>query len=349
MQLECDEFNDSLEEQNDIFKKNLVAENGAEQWSQWQKHNFSRSEGSSEESNGKHRESLGKTPRSKICSTGLTPQFDKLNFSNQSSILFCPGSPVDFSLLPPTEDTRRCSTVMKKLEQMSDDSPYNAICKDLFSTDLVEYVANDSISHDELSCLSSGTFVKSGSSFPDINFQYPDISCQESVSQQNNYQLDQERKKPQVSLSPEENSAQNVIEADLWVTQSTEKFLAKTTVSANVHALDSIAEERKFINSFSPKEQKSEESKKKLSAIPVKQFKKSGSAESRGVFLEISPPRRQVYDLCGSTAGSVQKQKTSCPTGWSKTSVKSRNYQRLNFTQGKNKSCNPVIYCYLKL
>jgi hypothetical protein len=348
MQLECDEFNDSLEEQNDVFKKKLIAENGAKQWSQWQRRNFSRSEGSSEESTGKNCESVGKTPRSKIYSSGLTPQFDKLNFSSQNSISFCPGSPVDFSLLSPTEDTRRCSTVMKKLEQISDDFHCNLICKDLFSTDLVEHVTNDSVAPDELSCLSSGTFVKSGSSFPDVNFQYPDISCQESVSQQNNHQLDQERKKPLVSFSQEENSAQSVIEAGLWVKQSTEQLLAKTTFSADVHVVDMIADERKFINSFSHKEQKPEESKEKLSAIPVKQFKKSDSSKPGGVFLEISPPRRLVDDICGSTAVSVQKQKTSCTTGWSKTSVKSRNYQRLNLTQGKNKLHNPVIYCYLK-
>lgn len=348
IQLEYDEFNDSLEEQNDVFNKNVVTENGAEQWSQWQKHNFSRSEGSSEESGGKHCESVGKTPRSKIYSTGLTPQFDKLNFSSHNSISICPGSPVDFSLLPPTEDTRRCSTVMKKLEQVSYDSPCNTVCKDLFPTDLVEYVANDSMSG-ELSCLSSGTFVKSGSSFPDINFQYPDISCQEPVSQQNSYKLDKEINKPLVSLSPEQNSAKSVIEAGLWVKQSAEKLLDKTTVSSNVHVLNTISEESISIDSFSHKEQKTEESKEKLSAIPVKQFKKSENAESGGVFLEISPPRKQVYDLCGSTTDSVQKQKTSCITGWSKTSVKSRNYQCLNFTPGKNKLCNTVIYCYLKL
>jgi hypothetical protein len=344
MQLECDEFSDSLEEYNDVFKKNLVAENGAEQWTEWQKRNFSRSEGSSGEFNGKHCESVCKTPRSKIYSTGLTPQFDKLDFCSQNSISFSPGSPVDFSLLPPTEDTRRCSTVMKKLQQMSYDSTCDAVCKDLFSTDLAEYVANDLNSPDESS---SGTFVKSRSSIPDINFQYPDISCQESASQQNNYQLAQEKKKTQVSVSMEENSAQNVIEADLWVEQ-TEKS-ARKAVSAAVFTVNTTAEERQFNNNFIPKEQKSEDSIKKISAIPVKQFKKSESVESGGVCLEISPPKRHVHDLCGSTTDNVRKQKTSFITGWSKTSIKSRNYPRLNLTQGKNKSCNPIIYCYLKL
>jgi hypothetical protein len=159
MQHECDEFNDSFEAQNDVFKKNLVAENGAELWSQWQRHNFSRSESSSEELTGKNCESVGNTPRSKIYCKGLKPQFDELNFFSQNSNSFCLGPPVDFSLLPRTEDTSRCSTVMRNLEQMSYESPCNLICKETLTANLVEYVANDLVSSDEMSCLSSGTFV----------------------------------------------------------------------------------------------------------------------------------------------------------------------------------------------
>jgi hypothetical protein len=340
MRIESDEFNDSLEDQDDVFKKILVAESGAQQWSEWQKRNLSRSEDSSEGSVGKQCESVYKTPRSKVCSTGLTPQFDKLNFISQNSVSFHPGSPVDFTLLPPAEeDTCRCSTVMKKLEHMSYDSTCSTICKELFSSDLVECVANDSISLAELSHLSSGTFVKSGSSFTDINFQYPDISCQESVIQQNSYRLNQDGKKTQVSLSQEENTARSVIEAGLWVEQSSRgKLLAETAVDASIRTVDTIAKERKFMNSFSPKEHKSEEHTEKIFVVPVKQLKNSEGNESGGIFLEISPPRGQVYDICGSTmeTDSVQKQKPSRITGWSKTSIKSRNRSLSNMAQGKN-------------
>jgi hypothetical protein len=345
-QLESDEFNDSLEARDDVFEEETVAGSGAERWSEWQKHHFSKSEGSSEGSTGTHCESMCKTPGSKIYSTGLTPQLDKLNFSSQNFISFHPGSPVDFSLLPPSEDTRRCSTVMKEIESMSYDSAYNAICKDLFSTDLVEYVPNNSVSPD-MNCLSSGTFVKSGLSFADTSFHCPDIISQ-CVRQDNSYQLQEDRKKTHNSLGLKENSAQSIIEADLWVQQSSrEKLSTKAAVSENLNTLDITAEESKFI--FLPKEQKSEEAKEKY-AIPVKQFKKSKRNESGGVFLEISPPKRRVYDICGSTTktDSVQNKKTSRITGWSKTSVKSRNYPYLNKTQGKNEPHNS-INCYLKL
>jgi hypothetical protein len=338
-----DEFNDSLEEQDDVFKEEIVAGSGTERWSEWQKHNLSRSEGSSEGSIGTH-ESVYKMPRSKIQNTGLTPHFDNLNLSSQNSISFLHGSTVDFSLLPPSEDTRRCSTVMKKIEPMPYDSTYNAVCKDLFSTDLVEYVANNSVSPDK-NQLSSGTFVKSESSF-DNNFHCPDITCQESVRQDNSYQLQDIRKKPNISFK--ESSAQSVIEADLWVKQSSrEKLSTKAAVSEHLNTLDIIAEENTFL--FLPKEQKSEDTKEK-SAIPVKQLKNSARDESGGVFLEISPPKRQVYDTCGSSTNtnSVQKQKTSRITGWSKTSVKSRNYPYINTTQGNSKPYNSMK-SYLKL
>jgi hypothetical protein len=337
-----DEFNDSLEAQDDVFKEEIVAGIVTERWSEWQKHNFSRSEGSSEGSTGTH-ESVHKTPAHKTQSTGLTPYFDDLNFSSQNFISFLPGSPVDFSLLPPSEDTRRCSTVMKKTVPMPYDSTYNAVCKDIFSTDLVDCVANDSVSPDT-NQLSSGTFVKSESSFADTDLHCPDFICQESVTQDNSYQLQDNRKKTQISLGLKENSAQSVIEANLWVKQSGRE---KLSTKATVNTLDIIAEERKFI--FLPVEQKSEEAKEK-SAIPVKQFQKSERDESGGVFLEISPPKRQVYDTCGSTtnSNSVQKQKTSRITGWSKTSVKSRNYPYLNTTRG-NSEPYKSMNSYLKL
>jgi hypothetical protein len=57
----------------------------------------------------------------------------------------------------------------------------------------VESVSNNSTFPDELCGLSSETFVIFGSSFVDINFQYPDISCQDSVNHKNSYHLDQDR------------------------------------------------------------------------------------------------------------------------------------------------------------
>jgi hypothetical protein len=335
-----DEFNDSLEAHDDVFREEIVARIGTERWSEWQKHNFSRSEGSSEGSTGTH-ESVHKTPTNKIQSTGLTPHFDDLNFSSQNFISLLPGSPVDFSLLPPSEDTRRCSTVMKKIEPMPYDSTYNAVCKDLFSTDLVDYVANNSF-YADMNQLSSGTFVKSESSFADTNFHCPDFICQESVTQDNSYQLQDNRKKTHISLGLKENSAQSVIEANLWVKQSSRE---KLSTKATVNTLDITAEESKFI--FLPKEQQSEEAREK-SAIPVKQLKKSERDKSGGVFLEISPPKREVYDTCTTNTNSVQKQKTSRITGWSKTSVKSRNYPYLNTTQGNSEPYNSMN-SYLKL
>ncbi|PNF15429.1 hypothetical protein B7P43_G00952, partial [Cryptotermes secundus] len=335
MRLESDEFNDSLEAQDDVFQEEIIGGSGTERWSEWQKHHFSKSEGSSEGSAGTHYESVCKTPRSKIHSTGLTPQFEELNFSTQNFISFLPGSPADFSLLPPSEDTRRCSTVIKKMEPMLYDSAYNAVRKDLFSTDLVERVASNSVSPD-VNHLSLGSFVKPESKFADANFQYSDIIYQELVRQDSSYQLQDDRKKTHTSLGLKENSAQSVIEADLWVQQSNiEKSSTKAAVSENPNNSDTIAEESKFV--FLPKEEKSEEPKEK-SALHVQQFKKFESDESGGVFLEISPPKRQVYFTCSSTikTDSVQKQKTSRITGWSKTSVKSRNYPYLNVTQGSS-------------
>jgi hypothetical protein len=321
-----DEFNDSLED--------TVAGTGTERWSEWRKHNFSLSEGSA----GTHCESVDITPTSKIQSTGLTPQFDNLNLSSQNFISFLPGSPVDFSLLAPSEDTRRCSTVMKRMEPVPYDSTYN-VCKDLFSTD-------NSVSPD-MNRLSSGTFVKLESSFADTNFHCPDIVCQESVRRDNSCQLQDNRRKTHISLGLKENSAQSVIEADLWVQQSSrEKLSTKAALSENLNTLDIITEESKL---FMPEEQKSEDAKEKY-AIPVQQLKKCERDECREVFLEISPPKRQVYNTCGSTTNtnSVQKQKASQITGWSKTSVKSRNYPYLNITQGKGKP-HHSINSYLKL
>jgi hypothetical protein len=331
-----DKFNDSLEAQSDVFKQESVVESGTEKWTEWQKHYFSRSEGSSKGSTDTHCESIHSSPGNNMYSTGLTPRFDKLNFSSQNSISFHSGGPADFSLFPPpTEDTDRCSTVMKKPEKMSCDSAYNTICKELFSGD-VEYVADSS---DELSHLRSGTFLNSGSSYHDMNFQYPDIRCEESVSHQNSYQIDQDRTQPQVPLNVKGNTALNVRDAALWVEGSSREKLAKTSVSSNVN-LDATAEDRKFITSFSLKEEKLDESKGK-SAIPIKQFKKLERVECAGVFLEISPPRGQIYDTCGST---IKTQKTSQITGWSKTSVKRRNYPHVNKTQGKiNHSNNSVV------
>lgn len=321
-----DEFNDSLEAQNDVFKQESVVESGTEWWSERQKHYFSRSESSSKGSTGTHCESVPNSPRSNMYSTGLTPDFDKLNFNVQNSFSFHSGSPVDFSMLPPTEDTHRCSTITKTAEKMSYDSAYNTICKDLFSADVVEHVA------DELNHLRSETYVKSGSSYCDMNCKYPDMNCEQSLSHQNSCQLDQDRTKPHVSLNLKDNSVQSVIEAGLWVKESSSEKVAKTVVSANVN-LDATAEDRKFGTTFSLKEQKSKESKGK-SAIPMKQTKKPERNESAGVFLEISPPPRgQIYDLCGSI---TKTQRTSQITGWSKTNVYRRNYPNINITQGKH-------------
>jgi len=323
-----DEFNDSLEAQNDVFKQQSVVESGTELWSEWQKHYFSRSEDSSKGTTGTC-ESVLSSPGSNMYSTGLTPAFDKLNFNVQNSFSFHSGSPVDFSILPPTEDTHRCSTVTKKLEKMSYDSTYNTICKDLFSADVVEHVA-DPIFPDELNHLRSETFVKSGSSYCDMNFKYPDMNCEQSLSHQNSCQLDQDRTKPHISINLKDNSAQSVIEAGLWVKESSSEKFTKTAVSSNVN-LDATAEDRKFGTTFSLKEQKSKESKGK-SAIPMKQTKKLERDESAGVLLEISPPRGQIYDLCGSI---TKTQRTSQITGWSKTSVNRRKYPHINITQGK--------------
>ena len=325
-----DEFNDSLEAQNDVSKQASVVESGTEQWSEWRKHYFSRSEGSSKESTGTNCESVHSSPGSSMYSTGLTPAFDKLNFSVQNSFSFRSGSPVDFSMLPPTEETNRCSTITKTLEKISYDSTYNTICKDLFSADVVEHVG-DPISSDELNHLRSETFVKSGSSYCDMNFKYPDMNCEQSLSHQNSCQLDQDRTKPHISLNLKDNSAQSVIEAGLWAKESSSEKLAKTAVSANVN-LDATAEDRKFGTTFSLKEQKSKESKGK-SAFPMKQTEKPERDESAGVFLEISPPRGQIYDLCGSI---TKTQRTSQITGWSKASVNRRNYPHINITKGKN-------------
>ena len=324
------EFNDSLEAQNDVFKQESVIESGTEQWSEWQKHYLSSSEGSSKWSTGTHCESVHGSPASNMYSTGLTPAFDKLNFNVQNSFSFHAGSPIDFSMLSPTEDTHRCSTITKTAGKMSYDSTFNAICKDLFSADIVEHVA-DPISDDELNHLRSETFVKSGSSHCDMNFKYPDMNCEQPLSHQNGCQLDQDRTKPHISLNLKDNNAQSVIEAGLWVKESSSEKLAKTAVSAYVN-LDATAEDRKFGTTFSLKEQKSKESKGK-SAIPMKQTKKPERDESAGVFLEISPPRGQVYDLCGSI---TKTQKVSQITGWSKTSVDRRKYPHINITQGKN-------------
>lgn len=325
-----DEFNDSLEAQSDVFKQESVVESGTEQWSEWQKLYFSRSEGSSKGSTDTHCESVHSSPGSNTYSTGLTPAFDKLNFNVQNSFSFHSGSPIDFSILPPTEDTHRCSTVTKTMDKMSYDSTYNTIRKDLFSADVVQHVA-DPISPDELNHLRSETFVKSGSSYCDMNFKYPDLNCEQSLSHQNSCQLDQDRTKPHISLDLKDNSAQSVIEAGLWVKESSSEKLAKTPVSEDVN-LDATAEDRKFGTTFSLKEQKSKESKGK-SAIPVKQTKKPERDVSAGVFLEISPPRGQIYDLCASI---TKTQRTSQITGWSKTSVNRRNYPHINITQGKN-------------
>ena len=320
-----DEFNDSLEAQTDVFKQESVVESGIEQWSEWQKHYFCRSEGSSKGSTGTHCESVHSSPGSNMYSTGLTPEFDKLNFSVHNSRF-----PADFTMLPPTEDTHRCSTITKTEEKLSYDSAYNTICKELFASDVVEHVA-DAISPDGLSHLRSETFLKSDSSYYDMNFQYPNLNCEQSLSHQNSYQLDQDRTKPHIFLNLKDNSAQSVIEAGLWVKESSSEKLAKTAVSANVN-LDASVEDKKFVTSFSLKEQKSKESKGK-SAIPVKQTKLPERDESAGVFLEISPPRGHIYDLCGSI---TKTQRTSQITGWSKTSVKKKNYPHINTTQGKN-------------
>jgi len=326
-----DEFNDSLEAQNAVFKQESVLESGTGRWSEWQEHYFSRSESSSKGSPGTHCESVHSSPGSNMYSTGLTPDFDKLNFNVQNSFSFHSGSPVDFSMLPPTEDTHRCSTITKTAEKMSYDSVYDTICKDLFSADVVEHVA-DPISPDELNHLRSETYVKSGSSYCDMNCKYPDTNCEQSLSHQNSCQLDQDRTKPHISLNLKDNSAQSVIEAGLWVKESSNEKLEKTVVSANVN-LDATAEDRKFGTTFSLKEQKSKESKGK-SAIPMKQTKKPEMDESAGVFLEISPPpRREIYDLCGSI---TKTQRTSQITGWSKTSVYSRNFPNINIAQGKH-------------
>jgi hypothetical protein len=325
-----DEFNDSLEAETDVFKQESVVESGTEKWSEWHEHYVCRSEGSSKGSTGTHCESEHSSPGSNIYSTGLTPEFDKLNFSSQNSASFHSRSPTGFSLVPPTEDTHGCSTITKTVEKMSHDCTYTTIRKDLFSADVVEHVA-DPISPDELNHLRSETFLKSGSSYCDMNFQYPDINCEQSISHQNWYQLDQDRTKPQVSLNLKENSAQSIIEAGLWIEEASSEKLAKTAVTANVN-LDADAEDKKNITSFSLKEQISKESKGN-SAIPIKQFKKPERDESAGVFLEISPPRGQIYDLCGST---TKTQRTSQITGWSKTSAKRRSYPCINTTQGKN-------------
>jgi hypothetical protein len=153
--------------------------------------------------------------------------------------------------------------------------------------------------------------------------------------------LDQDRTIPHISLNLKDNSAQSVIEAGLWVKESSSAKLAKTAASANVN-LGATVEDRKFGTTFSLKEQKSKEHKGK-SAFPMKQTEKPERDESAGVFLEISPPRGQIYDLCGSI---TKTQRTSQITGWSKTSVNRRNYPHINITKGKNESHNPVIHCY---
>jgi len=325
-----DEFNDSLEVQNDVFKQESVVESGTEQWSQWREHYFSRSEGSSKGSTGTHCESVHNSPGSNVYSTGLTPAFDNLDFSVQNSFSFRSRSPVDFSMLPPTEETNMCSTITKTLEKISYDSTHNTICKDLFSADVVEHVADpicpDELNHQERSEI----FVKSGPSYCDMNFKYPDMNYEQSLSHQNSCQLDQDRTKPHISLNLKDNSAQSVIEAGLWVKESSSEKLAETAVCANVN-LDITAEDRKFGPTFSLMEQKSKESKGK-SAIPMQQTKKPERDESAGVFLEISPPRGQIYDLCGSI---TKTQRASQITGWSKTSVNRRNYPHINITKGK--------------
>jgi predicted XRE-type DNA-binding protein len=312
-----EEFNDSLEVQTDIFKQESVVESATGQWSEWQKH-ISRSEGSSKESTDTHRESEHISPGSNTYSTGLTPDFDKLNFDIDNSFSFHSGSPIDFSMLLPNEDNHRCSTVTKTVKKMSYDSAYNAIRKDLFSADVVEHVA-DPISPDELNHLRSETFVKSGSSYCDMNLKYPDMNFEQSLSQQNSDWLEQD------------SSAQSVIEAGLWVKEARSEKLAKTAVSENVN-LDATAESRKCVTSFSMKGQKSKKSKGE-SAVPLKQTKKPERDESAGVFLEISPPRGHIYDLCGSV---TKTQRTSQITGWSKTSVYRRNYPHIDRKQGKN-------------
>lgn len=324
-----DEFNDSLEAQADVFKQESVVDSGNEKWSEWHERYVCRSEGSSKGSTVSYGESVHNSPGSNIYRTGLTPEFYKLNFNSHNSISFHSRSPPDFSLVPPTEDTHRRSTIIKNLEETSYDSAYDTIRKDLFSAD-VENVA-DPISPDELNQIKSGTFLKSGSSYCDMNFQYPDMNSEQSVNHQNGYQLDQDKTKPQVSLNLKENSAQSVIEAGLWVQETSSEKLAKTAVSVSVN-LEATAEDGRFITSFPLKERISKESQGE-SAVPIKQFKKPEREESAGAFLEISPPRGQVYDLCGST---TKQQRTSQITGWSKISVKRRNYPHINATQGKN-------------
>ncbi|KAJ4445160.1 hypothetical protein ANN_06961 [Periplaneta americana] len=306
--LENEKFDDSLEQ--DIFEGSFT-ESKDIKWNTCRERVHFKSE-ESEENEMENESVLERTSYNQY-RTGITPKLDKLTLSAQNLSFSKIQSPVDFSFLPPTVNDRRCSTVMKTEERNANEPTSKEICKDLFSTDLDSI---DASACQDMSCLSSETYVKSSSSFPDMNFHYSDISCQES-----SFELDsKDEGKPTIAGNNEENSAQSVIEAGLWlVPQNSEKHSVKLPVNTNIRTLDTITEESKCSESIVSNELYIEQ-KERLSQIPVKNAEK---CESRGILLEISPPKGQ---LCGIDIplDSHSKQKGSRIAGWSKTSVKSK-------------------------
>ena len=328
-----EKFDDSLD---DVFSEKSEIQNFDKKWNEWQRRNLTISEGSSSASSKNKSDSFLNSPLTaqETKSTGLTPKLKDLDFTEAD--LFSSEVPFNFSILPPHEDSRRCSTIMKKSDNVHFSPISTKVRKDLFSLDDLN-ISVEPVHCDDLSRLSSDTFVKSESSLPDVSFHHVDSSSKEHLR---NHDLE-------ISLLPEDNSAKNVIEAGLWVKPPQKASLASRGYGDYVRNLDTIGEEsmEMHLRTFSQstindsgirpfKLEKTETSGLYLEISPPKcqmgpftstvghsgiQPIKLEKTETGGLYLEISPPKSQM-DFCTSTDG--QEKRVSGIKGWSKTSVR---------------------------
>ena len=207
---------------------------------------------------------------------------------------------------------------MKKIDNVCFSPMSPEVRKDLSFADDLE-TSNDGPEHfDDLSRLSSDTYIKSESSLPDISLYSSDINKHENLKKQIGTRLE-------LSLLPEENTAKNVIEAGLWVEPSWKDSVpASKTHSDFIRNLETIEESIEMhLNTFS-------ESTNNVSESQSVKIEKS---EVAGTYLEISPPKCQI-DMFTSTEEDGKK--VSGIKGWSKFSLRTKKSLQPNLHKGEN-------------